>query len=251
MRYSHRGGVRRFHVIGANIVLVATRDVVSFVLMTSDSFPTESSYVSFWSAQCVLAQRGAVRLLFSTVWTVREFSRQASFSFPCCRDSSSCARDCMFLTRDTASIMAQENLVSILSRRFLEFPARWETLRIEDSDTISESQNVQPRGQLCPLRTAMSCHVNICHQSTDLGCSTALSRALTKPTEHLQSGRIIVATRRSWLQALPKDLLVASPHSVPSRMVITAMPPTRRTTIPQDTTAPTSHHEPMLPEVPE
>ena len=60
-----------------------------------------------------LAQRGAVRLLFSTVWTVRELSGTsgACFPFPCCPDSSSCARDCVFLTRDTACIMALENLM--------------------------------------------------------------------------------------------------------------------------------------------
>ena len=60
-----------------------------------------------------LAQRGAVRLLFSTVWTVRELSSTsgACFPLPCCRDSSSCARGCVFLIRDTACIMGKEDLM--------------------------------------------------------------------------------------------------------------------------------------------
>ena len=39
-----------FSVFGGNIILVTTRDVLSFALVFSDSFPAESTYVSVWSA---------------------------------------------------------------------------------------------------------------------------------------------------------------------------------------------------------
>ena len=43
------------HVFGENIVLVATRDVLSFAsVYHPDSFPAESTCVSLWSAQCEL-----------------------------------------------------------------------------------------------------------------------------------------------------------------------------------------------------
>ena len=39
---------------GGNIILVATRDVLSFASVYPDSFSAESKCVSFWSAQCDL-----------------------------------------------------------------------------------------------------------------------------------------------------------------------------------------------------
>ena len=42
---------------GGNIMLVATGDVLSFASVYPDSFPAESTCVSFWSAQCELCGR--------------------------------------------------------------------------------------------------------------------------------------------------------------------------------------------------
>ena len=41
-------------VFGGNTILATTRDVLSFALVYPDSFPTEPTCVSFWSAQCEL-----------------------------------------------------------------------------------------------------------------------------------------------------------------------------------------------------
>ena len=50
-----RGGVRRFMCF-ARAFPVATRDVFSFALVSPESFPVESTRVSFWSAQCELCK---------------------------------------------------------------------------------------------------------------------------------------------------------------------------------------------------
>ena len=57
------------HVLGACNCLVMTRDVLSFALVTSDSFPAKSTSALFWSTQCRVEQ-----LLLSTACTVRELS---------------------------------------------------------------------------------------------------------------------------------------------------------------------------------
>ena len=90
-------------MFGANINLVATFHVLSFALVTSDSFPAESTCGCFWSAPCELCMFfwHSVELCSCCCRAQRVLSRRsgACFSHPCCRDSSSSARDCVFLTR--------------------------------------------------------------------------------------------------------------------------------------------------------
>ena len=83
-------------MFGGNIILVANCDVLSFASVYPDSFAAESTD----------------EFLVGTACTVRELSGTpgACFPFPCCCVSSSCARDCVFLTRDMACTTAQVNL---------------------------------------------------------------------------------------------------------------------------------------------
>ena len=71
-----------------------------------ESLPAESTCVSFWLAQCELCGCccSSQRVLCESC----PAHKVPLFPFPCCCVSSSCARDCVFLTRDMACIMAQE-----------------------------------------------------------------------------------------------------------------------------------------------
>ena len=58
---------------------MTTRDILSFALVTSNSFPVKSTSVLFWSTQCELCkfcktQCGVEQLSLSTACTVRELS---------------------------------------------------------------------------------------------------------------------------------------------------------------------------------
>ena len=105
-------------MFGGNLILVATRDVLSFALVCSDSFPAESTCVSFLLARYELCRfvwhsvELCGLLSLGTACAVRELfgTSGACFPFPCGRVSSSCARDCVFLTRDMACTTARENL---------------------------------------------------------------------------------------------------------------------------------------------
>ena len=76
---------------------------LSFASVYPDSFPAPHMRVfGRHSVNCAL-------LLLSTACAVRELpGTGACFPFPCCCVSSSCARDCVFLTRDMACTTAQE-----------------------------------------------------------------------------------------------------------------------------------------------
>ena len=101
--------MRRFTCL-VETFLVATRDVLSFALVYPDSFPAESTCVSFWLAQCELC--GCCCSAQCDVLCESCPAHQVPvFPFPCCCVSSSCARDCVFLTRDMACTTAQENLM--------------------------------------------------------------------------------------------------------------------------------------------
>ena len=84
--------ISEIHALGASIYLVTTRDVSSFALVTSDSFPVKSTSVLFWSTQCELCkfcttQCGVEQLLPSTACTARELSGTpgACCFFLCCQ----------------------------------------------------------------------------------------------------------------------------------------------------------------------
>ena len=100
--------MRRFTCL-VETFLVATRDVLSFALVYPDSFPAESTCVSFWLAQCELC--GCCCSAQCDVLCESCPAHQVPVFPPCCCVSSSCARDCVFLTRDMACITAQENLM--------------------------------------------------------------------------------------------------------------------------------------------
>ena len=68
------------HVVGASIILVTTRDVSSFALVTSDSFPAKSTSVFVFRStqrepcEFCLTQCGVEQLLLSTVCIVQELT---------------------------------------------------------------------------------------------------------------------------------------------------------------------------------
>ena len=92
-------------MFGGNIILVATRDVLSFALVYPDSFQLSPHVLVFGrhSVNC------AVVVAQHSVYCVRVVQHiRCLFPFICCCVSSSSARDCVFLTRDMACTTAQE-----------------------------------------------------------------------------------------------------------------------------------------------
>ena len=80
-------------MLASVIVLVTTGDVLSFTLVTSDSFPAKSM-CKFCLAQCRVDQS-----LLSTACTVRELSgTSGACCFFLCRQFIQVTRDCEFLT---------------------------------------------------------------------------------------------------------------------------------------------------------
>ena len=84
--------------------------------------PAESTCVSFWSTQCDLCESCPVHQV-------------PVFPFPCCCVSVSCARDCVFLTRDMACTTAQE-----ISRVHLIPPKRKEEKQKKRKTTKQKEQ---------------------------------------------------------------------------------------------------------------
>ena len=78
--------------------------VLSFALVYPDSFPAESTCVQFLVGNSVNC---AVVVAQHSVYCARvdPAHQVLVFPFPCCV-SSSCARDCVFLTRDVACTTA-------------------------------------------------------------------------------------------------------------------------------------------------
>ena len=106
------------HVFGKNIILLATRDVLSFALVYPDSFPAESTCVSFWSAQCELCGCccSAQRVLCESC----RAHQVLVFPFPCCCVISFCARLCVLDSRHGMHHGSIKSHVSILSRMVAE-----------------------------------------------------------------------------------------------------------------------------------
>ena len=98
--------------------LVTTRGVSSFALVTSDSFPAKSTSVFVFGRQCELCQFCLTLLEMNSCCTTqcvlckrRSAHQVIVVVVPSLVISSSCARDCVFMTRDMLRIMAQENLM--------------------------------------------------------------------------------------------------------------------------------------------
>ena len=84
---------------------VVTRDVLSCALVSPESFPVESTRVRFWSAQYELCKFVSHSMELSSCCCSVQCEKCKNCSahqvlvvvlFPC--DSSSCTRDCVFLT---------------------------------------------------------------------------------------------------------------------------------------------------------
>ena len=95
-------------MLGRNIILVATRDVSSSALVYPDSFPAESTCVSFWSAQCELCGCccAAQRVLCQSC-----LAHQVLVFRSLVVASAHLVHETVFLTRDMACTTAQEQLM--------------------------------------------------------------------------------------------------------------------------------------------
>ena len=121
--------VAEIHVFGGNIILVATRDVLSFALVYADSFPAESTCVTHWSAQCELCRfvRHSVELCgccCSAQCVLREsrLAHQVLVLLSLVDASAHLVHEIVFLPRDMACTMAQENLMCP------SYPAWWRSM---------------------------------------------------------------------------------------------------------------------------
>ena len=105
-------------MFGGNITLVATRDVFSFASVCSDSFPAESTCVSFGrqSVNCVVVVAQHSVYCARVVWHTR-----CLFSFPLLtRQLILCTRLCVPDSRHGMHHGSRKSHVSILSRMVAE-----------------------------------------------------------------------------------------------------------------------------------
>ena len=105
-------------MLGGNIFLVTTRDVLSCALVYSNFFPAESTCVSFWSTQCELC--GCFCSAHRVLCESCPAHQVLVFPFPCCCVSSSCARDCALDSIHGMHHGSRKSHVSILSRMVAE-----------------------------------------------------------------------------------------------------------------------------------